>query len=268
MSMAPRPLPVIKDYRDGKAVNVFSVVDTQQAFDRRHLAAPPPRKSYLICFEERSGSTMLCSLLSETTVLGRPDEFLNPRGVIQMYTRQGHAHDLTEYLAYLKSTTTTSNGVFGMKANYKDFLPFLEAGLTKALFGDLTFVYLSRQNLVDQAISGALARKRKLWHARSEDQLPTTDNVEFDEQLVMQLIDEILEHRIQWERFFGLYGVQPLRLTYEALITDPHATVMAIASELGVDLPSAHVANVASTHRLSNRVNLEWAQRIHEKHRL
>ena len=37
-----------------------------------------------------------------------------------------------------------------------------------------------------------------------------------------------------WERFFALYGIEPLRLTYEQIIADPAAAAARVAAHCGL----------------------------------
>jgi LPS sulfotransferase NodH len=113
--------------------------------------------SYLICTTPRSGSTLLCELLTATGVAGRPDEYfqqlrstgmpMTPRDylagvapdIVPVEDREGELeqHELfdprrfarfEEYVDWVVRRATTSNGVFGAKIMWP-YLAGLVAGL-------------------------------------------------------------------------------------------------------------------------------------------
>jgi LPS sulfotransferase NodH len=121
---------------------------------------PELRRSYLVCATQRSGSTLLCELLKDTGVAGRPEEYFeamhdtgippHPRDFLQGLapTRLGIRTDprpaeapaysslagLADYREHLERTFalgTTPNGVFGAK------LMFNQLGELRALTGRL-----------------------------------------------------------------------------------------------------------------------------------
>jgi LPS sulfotransferase NodH len=241
------------------------------AFDDRYLQEVAGARSYVIAFEERSGSTMLCSLLQKTGKLGRPDEFLNPRGPVQMYLGRSNARDLDQYFGYLRHEHSTSNGWFGMKATYPDFAPLIRAEAVGRLLGDVRFIHLIRRDLLRQAISSALARKRDFWHAYAGKRALPEDagaDPEPDTGLVLRLMQKILEERQGWERFFALYGIEPLRIAYEDLVDDRVATLDAIFAFLGVQIEARTFLAESETARLSNDTNDRWLDDVRRRHRL
>src|SRR3712207_7978474 len=65
-----------------------------------------PKRSYLVCATPRSGSTLLCHLLEQTGVAGRPEEYFEalrhsgrPRRPHEYFDRSRHP-DIVERLAY------------------------------------------------------------------------------------------------------------------------------------------------------------------------
>src|SRR4051812_41775095 len=118
-----------------------------------------PTRSYLVCATPRSGSTLLCHLLGQTGVAGRPEEYFEalrhsgrPRQPDEYFDRERHANiverlafrempdaDTTSepsplwdpqrydrYLDWALQEGTTSNGVFGAKLMWGYFGDFVE----------------------------------------------------------------------------------------------------------------------------------------------
>ena len=113
--------------------------------------------SYLICTTPRSGSTLLCELLTATGIAGRPDEYfqqlritgmpMTPRDylagvasdIVPAEDHEGELEEHTlfdprrfdsfrEYLDWVRETATTPNGVFAAKIMW----PYM-AGLVDGL---------------------------------------------------------------------------------------------------------------------------------------
>jgi LPS sulfotransferase NodH len=118
-----------------------------------------PDRSYLICATPRSGSTLLCDLLSQTGVAGRPEEYFEalrhsglPRQPDEYFDRTRHANIIERlafrempdegprpepsplwdaatydrYLAWALAAGTTPNGVFGAKLMWGYLGDFVE----------------------------------------------------------------------------------------------------------------------------------------------
>ena len=118
-----------------------SVLQAELGDSRPSSPKPLATRAYVVAILPRTGSTALCSLLEQTGVLGLPDEYLNPRGPLQHWARQLGATDLTSYLDVVRRERATSNGIFGVKASYNDFEPFVEPRLVSDLLGPTRFVY-------------------------------------------------------------------------------------------------------------------------------
>src|SRR5262245_43596783 len=119
---------VITELRDGRRADIFN--RGSGTFDPAAHPLPDGARSYVICFVQRSGSTMLRTLLTQTGGLGKPEEFLNPRGVMQRHVESSGAGNLSDYFRYLRTTMSSPAGLFGMKASWQDFQPLVDGGLT------------------------------------------------------------------------------------------------------------------------------------------
>jgi trehalose 2-sulfotransferase len=222
----------------------------------------------------RTGSTALCSLLEQTATLGYPDEYFNPRGPLQHWAERLGARVLEEYVDVIRRERATENGVFGLKTTYDDFEPFLRGGCASAFLGEMRFVYLTRRDLVAQAVSVEVARQTGVWHRDREGRplLSQEDSPRqapmFDEERILEMLDTLVLMQQSWERFFSLYGIEPIRTTYEDLCARPAGVVAAIAGSMGVGaIPPVDLA-MASTIRLADGRSAEWVRRIRGSYRL
>ncbi len=234
---------------------------------------PPSSRTLLIAMLPRTGSTALCSLLEATGVLGIPREYLNPRGPLKPWARRLSASDLTEYLEALRREQATPNGVFAFKTLYQDLEPLLERAPVAELLGTATFVYLTREDLVAQAISNYIADSSGVWHRDPSGDLFRSrgggdPDPPYDEARILAERDALVRQQEDWERFFTERSIEPLRITYEGFVADSNATVTAIAAHVGVEWEGELSLAGAATAKLADDRSERWAERLRGTGRL
>ena len=210
--------------------DIFNEI-TETVRDEALYQKPKSLNNYIICFTERCGSTMLCSFIKKTNCLGVPDEYINPRGVAQIYLKKYPSKDIFEYFDVLRRNQIT-NDVFGMKTSFYDLNVLLERGIVGELLSPIKFIYMTRHNVIQQAISSYRARKSNLWHfyknQSNSSQVPVIE-IEYNEEEILTHVESRLKERLQWENFFSLYSINPLRITYEDVTKEPHKVLQKIA---------------------------------------
>jgi trehalose 2-sulfotransferase len=216
----------------------------------------------------RTGSTMLCSILEQTGVMGLPAEYLSTRGPMQLYSKQLRARTFEEYMRAVLRAKATDNGIFSLKSTYRDAMPIFERGLTTFFFPAPRFVYLSRQNVLAQAISSHKARSSRLWH-RNADGVPLGRGLErqaeYSQDSILRFLDQHLAEQASWEKFFLLRNVQPLRITYEQLCDDLQGSLRHIFEFMDVPIPDNLSSLLAKTKRLADDVNAAWESEIRKE---
>jgi LPS sulfotransferase NodH len=231
---------------------------------------PKSRINYVICMLPRSGSSMFCSILEKTGLLGYPDEYLNPRGVIQMYAAKYSPSTFRDYFDVLRRERSTSNGVFGMKVIIDDLKPVIDSSMIKELMGPVQFIFLERQDLVLQAVSSVNAKQTGIWH-RDASGAPyrsvATGDARFDEQAIIAEIDQLTQMRTNWERFFLIHSISPTRLVYEKLLENINEAVTQVAQAVGVTLTTPTDMSMSATSKLADHRSYEWAEAIRRKYR-
>jgi LPS sulfotransferase NodH len=211
--------------------------------------------------------------MAATGVLGEPDEYFNPRGPLPLWLRRYPAVNLTDYIQILRRERSTSNGVFSLKATFADIAPTLESGLTRELLGETHFVYLTRWDVIAQAISSYVAEESGVWHRQPSGDLYRSSgegnqDPPFDEARILLKLEELVQMQQRWERTFALYSIEPLRICYEDVVADASAVVERIAGHVGVDWSGRLSLENAATAKLGNERNERWAQLIRAGHRL
>lgn len=253
---------------DSGMIDIFTTILIDRSSENRVVQAlekPKSSKNYVICFTERSGSTMLCSLLTQTNLLGMPDEYVNPRGPMPLALKTCPATTLEEYFDLLRRTQATPNGIFGMKSCFFDFKPLIQMGVVGKLLNPVQFIYLTRRDIILQAISGYLARKSGIWHISRQAggaENPDYRKIEYDEEEILNLIDIQIKERLEWERFFTLYSIEPLRVVYEDIVESPTTCLKHILNFLGEDNDISPEIIESTTVKIGGEVAQNWAKRL------
>jgi trehalose 2-sulfotransferase len=180
------------------------------------------RRGYLIACSPQSGSPLLCDLLRQTGVAGRPDEY-RPR-----FDWPGDDH--AEYFWSLRDDLSTRNGVFGSKLLWFQLLELgddiryygvaddVERHVRISRYlGDVQYIRLRRRSRLEQALCWIRTQKP-----------PTPVGLD---QALMQL--ELQE--AAWDDYLARAGVEPIELAYEEVLLDPGRVVRRILDALGLE---------------------------------
>lgn len=241
----------------------------------------PGLDSYLICATPRTGSTLLCGLLTSSGVAGRPASYFNRRGLHEYADdwriarlRDGRIDET--YLRAAQVAGTTSNGVFGGRI-MAESLPELigdlaaldaasdtsELQLLGRRFGRLRFVHLRRQDVVGQAVSWAKALQSHYWHPH-EDVKPGGETPHYDEELIGRLVATIEKFEADWSQWFATHDLTPYEVRYEDLAADPLRTAQGVLDHLGLQLPPDRQL-VIGHQQQADDVNADWVSRFRQR---
>jgi LPS sulfotransferase NodH len=124
--------------------------------------------------------------------------------------------------------------VFGVKADPSMLLPLLPDGTFGRTLGLGRFIYITRDDVLMQAISLTKAQYTGAWTAATATRGPLPFN--FD--AIYRNVAHLTAMMGRWEAFFAWHGIAPLRLTYDAVDADIGAVMQKISRFLGVDLPA------------------------------
>lgn len=242
--------------------------------------------SYLICATPRSGSTLLCDLLKQTGVAGRPASLYRRQSVDHYVERFGIAPGEgskfeRRYLDAAILYGTGDTGMFGMRLMWPS-MPELQdklrplfpqqptdAGRLTTAFGTPLYIHLQRQDRVAQAISRAKAEQSGLWHRGADgserERVKPPQTASYDAAQLARFIAEATAEEAAWQRWLRAENIAPLELTYEALSADPIAVLATVLVALGCD--PAIAADVApQTARLADAESAAWAERYRAEH--
>lgn len=258
-------------------------------------------RSYLVCATQRSGSTLLCELLKDTGVAGRPEEYFeanretgippHPRDFLGALPPTGlgirddptppeapaysDLRGLESYREHLERTFaagTTPNGVFGAKLMFNQ-LPDLEtlAGQLPEYAGHAGAALL-RALFGDPAYVWVSRRDKvrqavSLWRALQSRRWRSGGGrggeASYHFEAIDHLVRRIAAEDEGWQRFFHRHGLSPLRLVYEDDIAgDRRGAVAAVAARVGIMLP-ARWGPGEPTARQADDQSEEWVAAYH-----
>ncbi len=248
----------------------------------------PRYSSYIICGTPRSGSTLLCRLLASTKVAGKPNSFFRPASVPEWRKRWGLPDrdamtDIEFTRAYLDAAFRegeSGTGVFGLRLmgeNREDASRMIDvrypglpntAARFETAFGPTRYIHLSRQDKVAQAVSWVKAEQTGLWHVAADgtelERISPPSETFYDFQQIDRRVTELEQDDSDWNCWFETYGINPLRLTYEALSENPVSILASVLRHLGLDEEIASKA-IPEVAKMADAQSVEWITRYNRE---
>jgi trehalose 2-sulfotransferase len=227
------------------------------------------RNSYLLCGTPRTGSTLLCRLLSSTGVLGRPESYFRVPDeaawarTFGLPTVGAEVRDYEAFVHAVRAAATTDNGIFGARLMWGSLERILlglgtqacrsDVEVLERAFGPLAFVHLRREDVVGQAVSWCRAEQTGFWQ---EGDVASRRPVH-DLDRSRALVDTIQQHDAAWRSWFARNAIEPHAVTYEELLRDRRRTVEGIAVRLGAQVPAQWRPTWPHV-RQADEVNTRW----------
>ena len=222
----------------------------QAAPDPAGAARPAPAvdeanpRLLLLCMTPRSGSTALSAALAASRRLGLGGERLNrnTRFMTDIIAAE-RPETPRALLERVIAGARTPNGVAQIKCDLPQVLPFLLDPACFAILRNAALVYLTREDVLAQAISRYRGFQAGVWHAGKEgagkEAEPAGKAAEapYDFHGISDQLAFIANMMQGYERLFGALGLKPLRITYEGMTADTPGTLARIAALLGESLP-------------------------------
>ncbi|MEO9530108.1 MAG: Stf0 family sulfotransferase, partial [Roseibium sp.] len=171
---------------------------------------------------------------------------------------------------------TNGTGLFGLRLQRGSFAFFSEklrhlhpgpdsdVGRVEAAFGKTLFIHLTRGDKLAQAVSLVKATQSGLWHKApdgtelervSEPRAPV-----YDAEAISRQIELMTAHDRDWAGWFASERIEPLRITYDALSSDPEAVLKRVFARLGLDEAAATGIDLPVA-KLADDINREWMDR-------
>jgi LPS sulfotransferase NodH len=261
------------------------------------MASPQPHIPYLVCATPRSGSTLLCELLTATGVAGRPAEHFEhlyatnqPRQAREYFdgisdpevlellrpTEPGtpeSAEAWEERLHDALRDGMTPNGVWASKLMWGYLLDFLRrlrerpqtadlkpAEAIETLLPGVRYVHVRRQDKLAQAISLWTAVQTLAW--RDEGEEDGGHDPVYSRAGIAHLLDQLTAQDQAWTSWFATAGIQPIVIAYEDFADDQRGTIAELLRDLHVDTHGAVEIPDPGMRRQAGGRSQEWAERF------
>lgn len=218
----------------------------------------PPRKTYVVYFIPRSGSTWLTDLVAGTNALGRPGEmFAHDRAV------RFEGMSIDERVAFVMARNQRG-GVFGAEIAWAHVTKtFGGVPTLMRFFRDVPCVFLIREDIVLQAISSVRKRRTQVAHSNQTDAdgLAKADGAfSYDGDAIRRLVAQHSRFEQHFETMFADQGLEPLRLSYERNMASPQGVLNALAAH--IDEPAPGHAPETEVQQLRTEKSYGFAERF------
>lgn len=247
--------------------------------------------SYLVLATPRSGSTLLGQALNATNLAGDPREHFGHK--MGFWARKWGTTGVRPFVARLIAERSTDNGVFGSKLLYAHLLhleqtaradpefaamPF--ADVLRALFPDLRFFRITRDDAVRQAISYWKAKETGVW-GQEESRAGRTGQSRrrvvkgsrrtgrepaYDYDGIAALLAEIEDGEAGIASFFATSGFTPMHVVYEQFVRDYAGTTRRLLDHLGIVPPPDLQIGQPRTVKLADDTSEAWTARFRAEH--
>jgi LPS sulfotransferase NodH len=194
--------------------------------------------------------------LSSTDQLGYPLEYFNGPGRRALGLPDFPDAPELQIEAVLR-LGATPNGVYAVKLFASQFAAFSGRLRWMDLLPNLHFVYLTRDDLLGQAISWARALQTEQYRSTQPAKRPAV----YDADLIRSQLTAIVRERAQWETFFARTGIEPLRIVYERFLEDRSSHVDRVANLMSIENPVVDQLKVELVIQ-RDAVTEEWKQRF------
>ena len=216
-----------------------------------------PRVSYLICSVPRSGSSLLCDLLSVTGVAGAPTELFHP-DFMRILKQRWNVETTEDYVAQLLARKTGPNGVFGVKAHWDQYNTVFEATDPRRALPNLQVIFITRRDRLRQAVSLVRALQTLRWQSTHRERPDRP--AEYDPEDIARKLGRIKRVEAAWTDLFDRHGIEPHRVVYEDFVADQSRTMRDVLDFIGVAAP-AKLEVEPTIERQADALSEQWVER-------
>lgn|GEM_PF-1540250 len=213
--------------------------------------------NYFICFINRSGSTLLTQALIRTKKMGLPGEMFNPEPITNVSTKN-NLGSIEDYICWQKQAAIKNGGVFGAKVGTHQLAYLAKNGYLNKYFPQPKFIYITRKDILLQAISLYIASKTGAWTSNSQ----ANQTIAYNHKEILDRLVSITNTQAKFEFFFAANGINPLRIYYEDLDGELAETLGKVCRF--VDIPQADAIELPEIGFKKQRtdINYQWAEQF------
>lgn len=187
----------------------------------------PITRSIIICFLNRSGSNFLAECLQQSGGIGPFGEFFNHPNLVSL-CKEKDIDTLSDYVFYINSLMKKDN-VFCTKLGWAQLYFLIKIGVIPKIIKNPKFIFITRNDLLGQAISFSIASQTKKW---SSEHKAEKQHVEYSENDILNGIIGSSFGNARFEQLFSLYRIKPISVRYEGLSNNPEKVIMRVLNTL------------------------------------
>lgn len=238
-------------------------------------------QSYIVCSTGRSGSTLLCKTLKNLKCCGNPAEYFHHNETKKLQLKD----DPEKFINYCNSVLhqgLTSNGIFGIKMHWWQMYDFLKIAkksplfenkkdleILNAIFPNLKFIYISRQDIIAQAVSTTIALTTKVWEksannnsikeTKKEKKLSIKNrSIKFRPLKIYRWEQSFKDQNRRWKQFFEENDLEYYAVTYEKLTSSFEEEIVNILDFLNIDQTLLDQKIEMATKKQSTNINQQF----------
>lgn len=207
--------------------------------------------NYVICATPRSGSTLLAKGLQSTNIAGLPHEYFNIDHQSD-YLKRWDFKELEDYIGLLQKHRVSSNGIFGFKIHYNQYVETFDKKNLSSYFNNLNYIFITREDKIMQGISLEKAMQTQKW---SSEFIPIRKS-RFNYKGIKNRIDTINSQESNWLKYFRTYGIKPYIVRYEDLEQKYELTIKEVLEFLKIE--DKYVIHPKKLFKQRNFSNYLW----------
>jgi len=217
-----------------------------------------PRKILIIASTGRCGSHMLGHALHKTGAFGYPLEYANIAN-LNKWKEILNTNTLLETIAELKKRRTSPNGVFGIKIHYSHIEQF--GGFEKVLkcFPDAYYILLSRENVLQQAVSLSIASQTGGWIS---GQKLVSKDAYYDFKQIDDSLRSIILDNSSWRYALAANACNYIEMDFDNICNNLPDALQKIANFVNCEIDQNKIPKEQVTKKQSNQRNLDWASQF------
>lgn len=228
---------------------------------------------------------MLCKLLAATKIAGNPGSHFHEPSLSAWqgyYDLQGNIFSSDEeavaaVLAAALEVGKDETAIFDLRlqrdsfAFFTDQLKLLHPTVAsdrermEAAFGKIQFIYLKREDHLDQAISRLRAQQTGLWHLKADgsdlERMEPEHTGGYERQKIDAYVQQSIAPNEEWTRWFAEESIAPFVITYAELSRSPQVALSGVLAHIGLDKSVADTVPV-QTKKLADETSLAWRTRF------
>lgn len=167
------------------------------------------------------------------------------------------------YIRHLVAHRSTANGIFALKIHWHHFEKALQMGFCLSqLPQPITWIHLTRQDRIAQAVSFAKAEQSGAYSSKQESP-HTTRHLRFNDTQILRCHKQLHGDAFQWKQYFRAHHIESVPVDYEDLSSDYESTVTRILLALGLeDTP----VPPPGLKRQADAMNRTWIETFRRNH--